>query len=491
MGSLVRIVWRKLPFIYPRNYPMTLLFQTLCAQPDLLRLCEGRSDVQWAHSNSATDLLDLPCDRKPDTLFIDLRSYAGTDLNRDLAAILHQMRGCRLIAVTQDGFPLEIAGTLLTVVDDEWDLNLQSQFQAAWLTAAPPGSRPEPWRIETPTGDVLTYSDQMRDLLTTARQVADSNVPIMLSGETGTGKSTTARKIHGWSSRHANPFMYLPCGSISRDLILAELFGHTKGAFTGATQERMGKIEAAAGGSLLIDEVDLLTLDDQAKLLRVVDTGEFERLGTVETSHANCRLIFASNVDLRRLVQQQRFRSDLYYRINVIDLVLPSLRDRSRDIPLLALDCLRDLSLEQNKSGLRVSLRMLWGCARHTWDGNIRELRNRLLRCMTLARTPLLSERDMGMDNFAPATGSIRTEVSTTVVPLERCVDDASREAIIRCLQLHNNKRAAAARTLKISRSTLYRKLEEYGLLGPDETRERRSDGKRNQGDEDESRVLV
>jgi DNA-binding NtrC family response regulator len=253
----------------------------------------------------------------------------------------------------------------------------------------------------------------------------------------------------------------------------------------------MGKIEAAAGGSLLIDEVDLLTLDDQAKLLRVVDTGEFERLGTVETSHANCRLIFASNVDLRRLVQQQRFRSDLYYRINVIDLVLPSLRDRSRDIPLLALDCLRDLSLEQNKSGLRVSLRMLWGCARHTWDGNIRELRNRLLRCMTLARTPLLSERDMGMDNFAPATGSIRTEVSTTVVPLERCVDDASREAIIRCLQLHNNKRAAAARTLKISRSTLYRKLEEYGLLGPDETRERRSDGKRNQGDEDESRVLV
>jgi DNA-binding NtrC family response regulator len=124
----------------------------------------------------------------------------------------------------------------------------------------------------------------------------------------------------------------------------------------------MGKIEAASGGTLLIDEVDLLTLDDQAKLLRVVDTGEFERLGTVETSHANCRLIFASNVDLRRLVQQQRFRSDLYYRINVIDLLLPSLRDRNRDIPLLALDCIRDLAQEQQKSGLRVSLRMLWGC---------------------------------------------------------------------------------------------------------------------------------
>ncbi len=471
---------------------MIPLLQTLFAQPDLLRLCDSvGTDIQWSHAQTAGELLDLPVDRKPDTLFLDVREVTADSLERDLSAIAHQLRGCRLIAVTNGGFPLDLAGSLIAVVDDEWDLAAQTQLQPQWLTPSPPGSRPDPHRIETPTGEVLTYSDQMRDLLTTARQVADSNVPIMLSGETGTGKSTTARKIHGWSSRHANPFMYLPCGSISRDLILAELFGHTKGAFTGATQERMGKIEAASGGTLLIDEVDLLTLDDQAKLLRVVDTGEFERLGTVETSHANCRLIFASNVDLRRLVQQQRFRSDLYYRINVIDLLLPSLRDRNRDIPLLALDCIRDLAQEQQKSGLRVSLRMLWGCARHTWEGNIRELRNRLLRCMTLARTPLLSERDMGLDNFPPATGAVRSDVTSTIVPLERCVDDASRDAIIRCLQMHNNKRAAAARTLKISRSTLYRKLEEYGLLGPDETRERRADGKRSQGDEDESRVLV
>lgn len=470
---------------------MNLFFQTLNAHPDLLRLCGVRHDLQWIHAHSAAELLDLPWERKPDTLFLDVRGRSAQSLEGDLAAILHQMKGCRLVAVTEVGFPLDVAASLLTVVDDEWDLAAHNQFQPAWLSEAPPGTRPEPYRIETPTGDVMTYSEQMRELLTTARQVADSNVPIMLSGETGTGKSTTARKIHGWSSRHASPFMYLPCGSISRDLILAELFGHTKGAFTGATQERMGKIEAAGDGTLLIDEVDLLTLDDQAKLLRVVDTGEFERLGTVETSHAHCRLIFASNVDLRRLVQQQRFRSDLYYRINVIDLVLPSLRERGRDIPLLALDCLRDLSHEQNKPGLRVSLRMLWGCARHPWDGNIRELRNRLLRCMTLARSPLLAERDMGMDSFTPAVGAIRSADSASVVPLERCVDDASREAIIRCLQLHNNKRAAAARTLKISRSTLYRKLEEYGLLGPEETRERRTERKRSQSDEDEARVLV
>jgi len=471
---------------------MTPLLQSLFAQPDLLRLFDSAgTDVQWSHARTAAELLDLPVDRKPDTLFLDVRGVAADSLERDLAAIAHQLRGCRLIAVTDSGFPLDLAGSLIAVIDDEWDLVVQTQLQSQWLTPSPPGSRPDPHRIETPTGDVLTYSDQMRDLLTTAKQVADSNVPIMLSGETGTGKSTTARKIHGWSSRHSNPFMYLPCGSISRDLILAELFGHTKGAFTGATQERMGKIEAAAGGTLLIDEVDLLTLDDQAKLLRVVDTGEFERLGTVETSHANCRLIFASNVDLRRLVQQQRFRSDLYYRVNVIDLLLPSLRDRKRDIPLLALDCIKDLAQEQQKPGLRVSLRMLWDCARHNWEGNIRELRNRLLRCMTLARNPLLSEHDMGMDNFSTAASAVHSEASTTIVPLERCVDDASRDAIIRCLQMHNNKRAAAARTLKISRSTLYRKLEEYGLLGPEETRERRAAGKRSQSDEDESRVLV
>jgi DNA-binding NtrC family response regulator len=471
---------------------MKLRFLTLSADPELTRRCDGHSGSgEWGHVATLSDLLDAPWEQKPQTIFIDTRQLPMENLQRELELILHQFRGSRLIAVTEQGFPLSTAELLLPAVDDEWDLCGQNIPDASWLTESLPGVRPEPYAIETPGGQLLTYSDQMRDLLTTARQVADSNVPIMLSGETGTGKSTTARKIHGWSGRSVHPFVYLPCGSVSRDLILAELFGHTKGAFTGATQERIGKIEAAANGTLLIDEVDLLTLDDQAKLLRVVDTGEFERLGTVETSRANCRLIFASNVDLRRMVQQQRFRSDLYYRINVIDLTLPSLRDRSRDIPLLAIACLRDLAIEQNKPAVRVSLRMLWGCARHTWDGNIRELRNRLLRCMTLARSPLLAMRDMGVESMSGANGSVRSELHSSVVPLERCVDDASREAIIRCLQMHNNKRAAAARTLKISRSTLYRKLEEYGLLSPDESRQRNPERKHGSGDEDEARVLV
>ena len=470
---------------------MKLRFLTLSAGSDLLRRCESNSSVEWGHIATLSEFLDTPWEHKPQTIFMDTRGVSAEHLQRELELIQHQFRGSRLIAVTEQGFQLEVADLLLPAVDDEWDLGVQNAPDASWLSEALPGVRPEPHSIDTPDGPLLTYSDQMRDLLTTARQVADSNVPIMLSGETGTGKSTTAKKIHGWSGRSLYPFVYLPCGSVSRDLILAELFGHTKGAFTGATQERIGKIEAAASGTLLIDEVDLLTLDDQAKLLRVVDTGEFERLGTVETSRANCRLIFASNVDLRRMVQQQRFRSDLYYRINVIDLTLPSLRERSRDIPLLAIACLRDLAVEQSKAGVRVSLRMLWGCARHAWDGNIRELRNRLLRCMTLARAPLLAMRDMGIESISVAGGSMRSEHSSSVVPLERCVDDASREAIIRCLQMHNNKRAAAARTLKISRSTLYRKLEEYGLLGPEESRDRKSDRKQGSGDEDESRVLV
>jgi DNA-binding NtrC family response regulator len=464
----------------------TQRFVTISAAADLIQRCGIRSDLEWHHARRLSDLLESAWQQKPETIFVDTRCFPEQELSAELDALAHQFRGSRVIAVTEHGFPPSTAELLLPVADDEWDLARQQALDAVWLNESPPGGRPEPFAIETPDGVLLTYSEQMRELLMTARQVASSNVPIMLSGETGTGKSTTARKIHGWSGRAGSPFVYLACGSVSRDLILAELFGHTRGAFTGATQDRIGKIEAAAGGTLLIDEVDLLTPDDQAKLLRVVDTGEFERLGTVETSRANCRLIFASNVDLRRMVQQQRFRSDLYYRINVIDLMLPSLRDRSQDIPLLAAACLKDLAIEQDRPGVRVSLRLLWGCARHPWDGNIRELRNRLLRCMTLAREPLLSMRDMGIDTLSAASGSIRRESLPSVVPLERCVDEASREAIIRCLQMHNNKRAAAARTLKISRSTLYRKLEEYGLLDPEETRDRRPDRKVSGGDADE-----
>lgn len=342
---------------------MKLRFLTLSADSDLICRCERSTSGEWSHVGTLSDLLDTSWEQKPQTIFIDTRRLSVESLQRELELIQHQFRGSRLILVTEQGFSLETAELTLPTVDDEWDLVTHPLPDPSWLSESLSGVRSEPYAIETQDGALLTYSDQMRDLLTTARQVADSNVPIMLSGETGTGKSTTARKIHGWSGRSSNPFVYLPCGSVSRDLILAELFGHTKGAFTGATQERIGKIEAAANGTLLIDEVDLLSLDDQAKLLRVVDTGEFERLGTVETSRANCRLIFASNVDLRRLVQQQRFRSDLYYRINVIDLTLPSLRERSRDIPLLAIACLRDLAVEQNKPAVRVSLRMLWSCA--------------------------------------------------------------------------------------------------------------------------------
>ena len=417
---------------------------------------------------SMEELIELEWERKPDTIFLDIRDRSCAQIQHSLRVISVSFPLSRLVVITSRGVPLDLAEELVIFADDEWDLSESSQCSATWLEPEHRTVRSMPYEVEVGSSILRTFSEKMLQVFRTARQIAGSRVPILLSGSTGTGKSTMAQTIHAWSDRRNGPFVFFPCGAVSRDLIHAELFGHTKGAFTGATADRVGKIEAAAGGTLLLDEVDLLSLDDQSKLLRVVETGEFERVGTVTTSRSQCRLIVASNVDMKDMVEKQRFRSDLYYRINVIELEMPSLRERSRDVPLLAVACLKSLAVELDRADLRISLKLLWSLQAVNWPGNIRELRNCLLRAITLMGTDCITAEDLRLKANLQPQSNTELNVNELPQPLSDLVDDASREAIIRCLRMHGNRRSTVARVLKISRSTLYRKLQEYNICESD-----------------------
>ena len=312
------------------------------------------------------ELLDVPWQHKPDTLFFDVRQLSAAEINSALQVFSANFSGTRVVILHDHGFPLDSALSVMLEADAEWDLRLRQEPDQQWLQLAAGAVRPAPFRLAVGSQNLLTWHPEVHNMLQTASRLSDSRVPLLLSGETGTGKSTTAQTIHRWSTRAQAPFVFFPCGAVSRDLIYAELFGHRRGAFTGAIHDRVGKIEAAGTGTLLIDEVDLLTLDDQAKLLRVVETGQYERIGTVETSMSQCRLIFASNVDLAAEVRAGRFRSDLYFRINVLELHLVPLRNRLRDIPLIAIDCLHNLAAEHNVSAFNQTHKFV---AYGVWSG--------------------------------------------------------------------------------------------------------------------------
>ncbi|HCP12206.1 MAG TPA: hypothetical protein DIT89_07715 [Planctomycetaceae bacterium] len=409
------------------------------------------------------ELLDVPWQHKPDTLFFDVRQLSAAEINSALQVFSANFSGTRVVILHDHGFPLDSALSVMLEADAEWDLRLRQEPDQQWLQLAAGAVRPAPFRLAVGSQNLLTWHPEVHNMLQTASRLSDSRVPLLLSGETGTGKSTTAQTIHRWSTRAQAPFVFFPCGAVSRDLIYAELFGHRRGAFTGAIHDRVGKIEAAGTGTLLIDEVDLLTLDDQAKLLRVVETGQYERIGTVETSMSQCRLIFASNVDLAAEVRAGRFRSDLYFRINVLELHLVPLRNRLRDIPLIAIDCLHNLAAEHNSGSLNVTLKFLNGLAHHNWPGNIRELKNRLLRAVTLCEAGEIQSQHLGISQLetVPITAPVKVIQTNS---LTGYVAEASREAIVSCIRAHGNRKSAAAKALNISRSTLYRKIKEYGI---------------------------
>jgi DNA-binding NtrC family response regulator len=322
-------------------------------------------------------------------------------------------------------------------------------------------------RIEIPPseenyfGTVFAISIEMKRIFTMLKKISPSDITVTIEGETGTGKELVARAIHSHSQRAKGPFVVIDCGSISQNLIESELFGHEKGAFTGATQTRRGAFEVANGGTIFIDEIGELAMEMQPKLLRVLEQREVRRVGGNEVFKVNVRVIAATNKDLASEVQKGRFREDLFYRISVVRIHLPPLREKGEDIPLLAQQFARELSTEYRGTGdVTVSAEALEVLRHHYWPGNVRELRNVITRAMAMGSGKSLQLRDFIIP--FPSEGKPRVPSLDSLVG--RTLEEIEKAAIMKTLKAQGGNKSAAARVLGIAYSTLYEKIKKYGL---------------------------
>ncbi|CAI4031553.1 Transcriptional regulatory protein ZraR [Nitrospira tepida] len=299
-------------------------------------------------------------------------------------------------------------------------------------------------------------------LKTLITQVAPSNAPVLIQGETGSGKEVVARLLHALSRRSTGPFLAVNCGTVSRELLESELFGHEKGAFTGAGSAKSGLIAAAEGGTLFLDEIGEMPGSMQVGLLRFLDRGEFRPVGSTRTLHADVRVLGATNQDVQELVLQGRFRDDLFYRINTVTLRVPPLRDRKEDLPKLAEHLLHSLRVPgPHKRSL--SPEALEQLAAHHWPGNVRELRNVIERIILTSpgAGPITREEVVAL--LPPST--LRTQAEDTTLSL----DEIERRHILRVLDSCGGNKTQAAKTLQIDYKTLLAKLKRYGMSEPSE----------------------
>ncbi len=297
-------------------------------------------------------------------------------------------------------------------------------------------------------------SPAMQLLARDARSVAASDVPVLIEGETGTGKGVLARWIHEGSKRASESLVEVNCAGLPRDLLESELFGHERGAFTGAASAKPGLLEGAHRGTMFLDEIGDMDVSLQPKLLKAVEEKKFRRLGDVGERRVDIRFIAATNHNLAKLVAEGRFREDLYYRINTVVLRLPPLRDRQEDLPEIASQLLAQLSKEMRRPAPQLDEEALKALGEHSWPGNVRELRNVLERAVILSASPVLRRNDLRLTGIpaVSAAGPAAVETKSTLKELER-------QHILRVLEEEHGNVPRAAKRLGIPRSTMYQKL--------------------------------
>jgi len=306
---------------------------------------------------------------------------------------------------------------------------------------------------------LITSSTRIQKVLNTARKVAQTNSTVLISGETGTGKQLLAYYIHQQSPRKDSPFVYVNCANLSENLIESDLFGHEKGAFTGAIKPKIGRVQLANTGTLFLDEIGELPLTIQSKLLHFIEYGEFQRVGDVRTYRSNVRVICATNRDLSQAVANGTFREDLFYRIQVVSIEIPPLRERPEDIPHFIAYFLEKFSRELGKLLPKISSEVLQQLQAYPWPGNIRELKNAIERAMVLSNSPRLTEKDFPFLKLEP-------EVSGTtdqrLQPLSVALRQYKRQYVLKVLKFCGNNQTRAARLLNIQRSYLNQMLREW-----------------------------
>jgi DNA-binding NtrC family response regulator len=315
---------------------------------------------------------------------------------------------------------------------------------------------------------VIGNTHQMRRVFDLVQAVAESTATVLIHGETGTGKSLIARVVHQLSPRRGAPFIEVSCGAIPETLLASELFGHTRGAFTGAVADKDGKFRAAQGGTILLDEISCAPPSLQMKLLRILQEKRFEPLGSNRTLTADVRVVLATNVALQKEVDAGRFRADLFYRINVVSLELPPLRERLADIPLLATHFLEHYARNSRKRLTGFADDALEAMQRYYWPGNVRELANSIERAVVLTRHQQVFKSDLPPALVQAVDGDAHMQLPAGFAGAAPTLKDAlaepERRILLAALRANNWNRIQTAEMLNINRTTLYKKMKRYGI---------------------------
>jgi DNA-binding NtrC family response regulator len=307
--------------------------------------------------------------------------------------------------------------------------------------------------LTAPGEELIAESAAMQPVLETIERVAPSDANVLITGESGCGKGLVARIVHSRSERRNAPFAVVNIGSLAETVFESEIFGHVKGAFTDARADRVGRFELADGGTLFLDEIANVPINQQARLLRVLEDGQFERLGSSRTQHADVRVLSATNADIQEEIRLGRFRSDLLFRLNTIHIHIPPLRERGDDIVRLAYRFLERFGQVHRRPALRLSDSALSALRRYRWPGNVRELSHVIERAVLMARGDTLEPVDLRIESGGSSPpGQART------------LEEIEREAIVQALGRNDGNVVSAAAELGVSRSALYRKMEKFGL---------------------------
>ena len=327
-------------------------------------------------------------------------------------------------------------------------------------------------------------SPVLREVAALTRRVAATAATVLLTGETGTGKELVARAIHELSPRASGPFVRVNCGALSESLLESELFGHVKGAFTNAIENRTGRFEAAHGGTIFLDEVNSMSHTLQVKLLRVLQEHEFERVGDSRTIQVDCRIVAATNRDLLQEIEREKFREDLFYRLNVVSIYLPALRERTDDVPLLAEYFARQYAQANGRTIAKLAAEFIGFLQRYSWPGNVRELQNYIERAIVMSTGDTLTAEllpphvrglaavRMGRPQATDLQKMATELVSASIVQAgpdaadlhERAVSLVEREVILQVLRSCQGTQTKTADRLGINRNTLHKKISDYQL---------------------------
>jgi two-component system response regulator AtoC len=441
-----------------------------------LLLSEGYKTLEAADGEEALSLIRA---ENPDAVLLDLKMPARDGLEvlgelgpalADLPVIVVTAFGgsaAAIEAMRRGAYdylskPFDLDEVLLTLRRALRQRMLAFEVRA--LRARTRGdSSDTPERPDESEPELIGQSAQMREVFKAIGRVAGTDAPVLVVGESGTGKELVAAALHRHSGRVAGPFIRVNCGALPESLIESELFGHERGAFTGADRQKPGRFERAGGGTIFLDEVAELPLSAQAKILRVLQQREFERVGGTETLHTDARVISATHRDLAKEVASGRFREDLYYRLNVARIVIPPLRERPEDIQPLAEHILRCVERKHGWGELSLSPEALSTVRERPWPGNVRQLENALARAAIASRGRIILPEHIDVDQQADPL--ISTPVgSAETLPLRALLAEVERQAIHRALSACGGNRTKTAERLGISRRQLFDKIREYDL---------------------------